>query len=104
MYILRDKNAVIYGAGGSIGGAVAKALSEAGANVFLTGRNISSVQKVADEISKSGGIVEADVVNGLDEIEVSRHIERVVKKADTVDISFNAIGVAIVMNIPLVDI
>ena len=40
MDILKNKNAVIYGAGGSLGGAVAKALANAGANVFLTGRNI----------------------------------------------------------------
>ena len=50
MDILLKKNAVIYGTGGSLGGAVAKALAAAGAKVFLTGRNINSVQKVADEI------------------------------------------------------
>ena len=58
--ILQNKNAVIYGAGGSLGGAVAKALATAGATVFLTGRKIASVQKVADEILKVGGKAEAD--------------------------------------------
>lgn len=101
---LQNKNAVIYGAGGSLGGAVAKALADAGANVFLTGRNSSSVQKVADEILKSGGIVEVDVVDALDENAVNKHIESVVKKAGSVDISFNAVGVDILMNVPLVDI
>lgn len=104
MDILQNKNAVIYGAGGSLGGAVAKAFSEAGATVFLTGRNISSVQTIADEILKAGGKAEADVVDALDEKAVNSHIEKVVKKAGTVDISFNAVGAAIVMNIPLVDI
>jgi 3-oxoacyl-[acyl-carrier protein] reductase len=101
---LKNKNAVIYGGGGSLGGAVSKALADAGAKVFLTGRNISSVQKVADEILKSGGIVEVDELDALDENAVNKHIESVVKKAGTVDISFNAIGVDIVMNVPLVDI
>ena len=101
---LENKNAVIYGAGGSLGGAVAKALAEAGAKVFLTGRNISSVQKVADEILKSGGKVEVDVVDALDEKAVNNHIKTMMQKAGTVDISFNAIGIDIVMNIPLVDI
>jgi len=101
---LENKNAIIYGAGGSLGGAVAKALAEAGAKVFLTGRNINSVQKVADEIYKSGGKVEVDVVDALDEKAVNNHIETIVQKAGTVDISFNAIGIDIVMNIPLVDI
>ena len=104
MNTLQNKNAVIYGAGGSLGGAVSKALAEAGANVYLTGRNINSVQKVADEILRSGRKAEADVVDALDENEVNKHIEKVAKKAGTVDISFNAVGDDIVMNIPLVDI
>ena len=36
--MLKDKVAVIYGAGGGIGGAVARAFAAEGANVFLTGR------------------------------------------------------------------
>ncbi len=48
--ILQNKNAVVYGAGGSLGGAIAKAVAASGARVFLTGRNIISLQKVADEI------------------------------------------------------
>ncbi len=36
--LLKNKNAVIYGAGGAIGGAVAHAFALAGARVFLTGR------------------------------------------------------------------
>lgn len=37
--LLANKKAVIYGAGGSLGGAVAVALAAAGATVYLTGRN-----------------------------------------------------------------
>ena len=104
MDILQNKNAIIYGAGGSLGSAVAKAFADAGAKVFLTGRKISSVQKVADEIIKSGGKAEANEVDALDEKAINEHIESVVRKAGTVDISFNAVGDDIVMNIPLVDI
>lgn len=102
--ILQNKTAIIYGAGGSLGGAVAKALAAAGANVFLTGRNSSSLQKTADEILSAGGKAEVDVVDALDENAVNKHIETVVQKVGTVDISFNAVGADIVMNIPLVDI
>ncbi len=101
---LQNKNAVIYGAGGSLGGAVAKALANAGANVFLTGRNMSSLEKVADEILKAGGSAEVDIVDALDENAVNKHIESVVQKAGTLDISFNAVGIDVVMNVPLVDI
>jgi len=101
--MLKNKNAIIYGAGGSLGGAVAKALSAAGAKVFLTGRNVASVQKVADEILRSGGTIEVDKVDALDENAIKTHIDKTVKTGGTVDISFNAIGVAVVQNIPLVD-
>ena len=46
----------------------------------------------------------ADAVDALDETAVNNHIESVVQKAGTVDISFNAIGIDTVMNAPLVDI
>ena len=37
--LLSKKHAVIYGAGGAIGSAVARAFAHEGATVFLTGRN-----------------------------------------------------------------
>ena len=102
--ILQNKNAVIYGAGGSLGGAVAKAFAAAGARVFLTGRNLASVQKCADEILATGGIAEIDIVDALDEASIKNHINKVAQKAGAVDISFNAIGVDVKQNIPLVDL
>jgi len=60
--ILHNKNAIIYGAGGSLGSAVAKALADAGAKVFLTGRNVDSIQRVANKIRESGGNAEIDQV------------------------------------------
>jgi NAD(P)-dependent dehydrogenase (short-subunit alcohol dehydrogenase family) len=101
--ILHNKNAVIYGAGGSLGGAVAIALAAAGAKVFLTGRNIEPVQAVADQIITAGGSAEVDVVDALDEDAVNNHIQKVAKQYSTIDISYNAIGVEAVQNSTLVD-
>src|SRR5688572_26744910 len=103
MMLLKNKNAVIYGAGGSLGGAVAKALSNAGATVFLTGRDLSSVQKIAAEIHASGGRAEVDQVDALDEKAIHRHIDKVTHQAGNVDISFNAIDFQVVQNIPLAE-
>lgn len=100
--LLQNKNAVIYGAGGSLGGAVARAYAKAGARVFLTGRHIDPVQKVADDIVTAGGNAEAAVVDALDRKAIGDHIKTVVSKAGTVDISFNAIGLQDRQNIPLV--
>jgi NAD(P)-dependent dehydrogenase (short-subunit alcohol dehydrogenase family) len=99
--LLKNKNAVIYGAGGSLGGAVARAFAAAGARVFLTGRNTASIQKIADEIIAADGSAEAVEVDGMDEEAIKRHLDNVVSKAGTVDISFNAVGVDVVQGIGL---
>lgn len=101
---LPDKNAIVYGAGGSLGGAVAKALANAGAKVFLTGPNLNSLQKVFDEITLAGGNAEIDVVDAFDKKAINDHIQRVVDSVGKIDISFNAVGVNVVQNIPLTEI
>jgi len=101
--MLQNKNAIIYGAGGSLGSEVAKAMARQGARVFLAGRNLSSVQRIAGEILDSGGKAEADEVDALNEQAVSHHLEKVVQTAGTIDISYNAIGIPVKQNIPLVD-
>ncbi|WP_433021994.1 SDR family oxidoreductase [Kribbella sp. CA-294648] len=85
--MLKDKIAVVYGAGGGIGGAVARHFAQEGAKVFLTGRRLASVQAAADDL-----LADAAEVDALDEEAVESHLESVVKKAGRVDISFNAIG------------
>ena len=48
--ILQGKNALVFGAGGSIGAAVAREFAAEGAEVFLSGRTSSSVETVAKQI------------------------------------------------------
>lgn len=91
--MLKDKVAVIYGAGGAIGGAVARAFASEGANLFLTGRSLASVEVVAKDIVSAGGSAEAAEVDALDEQAVDKHLQSVIEKAGRVDISFNAIGI-----------
>jgi 3-oxoacyl-[acyl-carrier protein] reductase len=69
--ILTNKNAIIYGAGGSLGGAVAIALAAAGDKVYLTGRNSASVRANADKIIAAGGKAEVDVVDGFNEAAIA---------------------------------
>jgi len=91
--MLKDKVAVIYGAGGAIGGAVARAFASEGANLFLTGRHLAPVETVVKEIVSDRGSAEAAEVDALDEQAVDRHLQSVIEKAGRVDISFNAIGI-----------
>jgi NAD(P)-dependent dehydrogenase (short-subunit alcohol dehydrogenase family) len=104
--MLSDKIAVIYGAGGAIGGAVARAFAAEGANVFLTGRSLAPVEVVANDIVAAGGSAEAAAVDALDEQAVDRHLNAVIERAGRVDISFDAIGLPndTILGVPLVDL
>jgi NAD(P)-dependent dehydrogenase (short-subunit alcohol dehydrogenase family) len=104
--MLRDKVAVVYGAGGGIGGAVAQAFAREGAKLSLTGRDLASVEIVAKEIGSAGGSAEAAEVDALDELAVDAHLEHVMEVAGRVDISFNAVGIpnANIVGVPLVEL
>jgi 3-oxoacyl-[acyl-carrier protein] reductase len=101
---LQNKNAVIYGAGGSLAGAIARAFAEAGARMFLTGHRLEPVQRVAEEIRHAGGQAEAAVVDALDAKAVDDHIQRVARTAGTIDIAFNGVSLQDRQNIALVDL
>jgi NAD(P)-dependent dehydrogenase (short-subunit alcohol dehydrogenase family) len=53
--ILREKNAIVFGTGGSIGAAVAKEFVAEGAEVFLAGRTQSRVEDVTKHVRAAGG-------------------------------------------------
>jgi NAD(P)-dependent dehydrogenase (short-subunit alcohol dehydrogenase family) len=91
--LLQDKVAVIYGAGGAIGSAVARAFAPEGARLFLTGRQLEPVEAVAKDVVAAGGSAEAAAVDALDEQAVDEHLQSVIDTAGRVDISFNAIGI-----------
>ncbi|KIO78256.1 short-chain dehydrogenase [Pedobacter lusitanus] len=101
--ILQNKNAIVYGAGSSLGGAVAQSLATAGATVFVTNKNLTIARQVADQIIAAGGKADAGIVDAMDEESIRKHIEFVHDKAGTVDISFNLIGIKNVQNIPLIE-
>ena len=104
--LLTSKVAVIYGAGGGIGSAVARAFAREGAKVYLTGRDLTSVEIVAKEIAADRGSAETAEVDALDERAVDTHLQSVIEEAGRVDISFNAIGIpnAGIVGVPLTDL
>jgi len=101
--LLENKNAVVYGAGGAIGGAVARAFASEGARVFLAGRGQASVDRVAAEIARAGGTAEAAQVDVLDERTVELHAAGVAAQAGGIDISFTAISHGDVHGTPLLE-
>jgi NAD(P)-dependent dehydrogenase (short-subunit alcohol dehydrogenase family) len=104
--MLKNKVAVIYGAGGAIGGAVARAFAGEGAKLFLTGRHRAPVEAVAKDIVAAGGSADAAEVDALDEQAVDKHLQSVIDKAGRADISCNAIGIPDkdIVGVPLVEL
>jgi NAD(P)-dependent dehydrogenase (short-subunit alcohol dehydrogenase family) len=104
--MLKDKVAVIYGAGGGIGGAVARAFAREGARVFLTGRSSAAVEALAGDVGAAGGSAAAAEVDALDEQAVDEHLQSVIDTAGRVDISFNAVGIpdTKIVGVPLVEL
>ncbi|MBV9582585.1 MAG: SDR family oxidoreductase, partial [Chloroflexi bacterium] len=102
--LLQEKNALIYGAGGTIGSAVAHAFAREGAAVFLAGRSLEHVQAVTNEISRYGGIAEAAQVDAGDERAVKEHIGQVASKTGWIDILFDAVGLEDIQGTPLLEI
>jgi NAD(P)-dependent dehydrogenase (short-subunit alcohol dehydrogenase family) len=104
--MLEDKVAVIYGAAGAIGGAVARAFATEGADLFLTGRQRAPVEAVATDVVAAGGSADAAEVDALDEQTVDEHLQSVIHKAGRVDISFNAVGIpdTEIVGVPLVEL
>jgi NAD(P)-dependent dehydrogenase (short-subunit alcohol dehydrogenase family) len=101
--LLEDKNAVIYGGGGSIGGAVARVFAREGARVFLAGRTRATLEQVAEEIRSAGGRAGTAEVNALDEKAVDEHADAVAAEAGGIDISFNLISHGDVQGTPMAE-
>jgi 3-oxoacyl-[acyl-carrier protein] reductase len=87
--MLENKTALIYGGGGAIGGAVARAFAAAGARVYLAGRARARLEAVANDIGDAAAVAEVDA---LDERAVAEHADAVAADAGGIDIALNAVS------------
>ena len=101
--LLMGKNAVIYGGGGSIGGAVARAFAREGARVFLAGRTAERLEAVAKGIRDAGGVAETALVDATNERAVNQHADHVAAAAGSLDISMNVIQHGDVQGTPMAE-
>ena len=91
--LLENKNAIVHGGGGAIGGAVSRAFACEGAHLSLAGRTFAKVEAVAEEISAAGRTAEAARVDALDEQTVDEQSNAVAEEAGSIDVSFNAVSI-----------
>ena len=101
--LLEGKNAVIYGGGGAVGGAVAETFAREGARVFLAGRTAHKLEAVAERIRAAGGSAQIAQLDALDEHAVDQHADQVAASAGGIDVSFNLISHGDVQGTPMAE-
>jgi 3-oxoacyl-[acyl-carrier protein] reductase len=101
--LLEDKNAVIYGGGGAIGGAVARAFAREGARVYVAGRTVATLEEIADQIRTAGGMASVAEVDALDEQAVDAHADAVAAAGGSIDVALNVISHDVLQGTPMVD-
>jgi NAD(P)-dependent dehydrogenase (short-subunit alcohol dehydrogenase family) len=85
---LQNKTAIIYGAGGHVGSATARAYAREGATVYLAGRTLKTLEAVADDITAAGGTAHAVAVDALDAAAVTAFADSLGR----IDISLNLVS------------
>jgi NAD(P)-dependent dehydrogenase (short-subunit alcohol dehydrogenase family) len=91
--MLSDKVAIVTGAGGEIGRAIASGLWKAGARVVWVGRHAAAMEQLARELSEDGErwhVVRADVRR---EEDVRRIVRAALRRFGPIDILINNAGV-----------
>jgi len=88
--LLPNKTAIIYGAAGTIGSAVARAYAREGATVHLAGRTAGTLERIAGSLRDAGATAHVATVDVLDPRAVERHAANVTQASGSLDICFNA--------------
>jgi NAD(P)-dependent dehydrogenase (short-subunit alcohol dehydrogenase family) len=90
---LKNKVAVVTGAGRGIGEGIVKTLSEAGAKAVVSDINLEDCQKVVEEISKKGGQGIAIKCDVSKKEEVDDLIAKTIERFNQLDILVNNAGI-----------
>jgi NAD(P)-dependent dehydrogenase (short-subunit alcohol dehydrogenase family) len=101
--LLYGKTAIVYGAAGPVGAAVAGAFAREGARVAIAGRTQQTLEKVGEQIRDAGGNVQTALVDATDKAAVQAHADEVAAATGGIDIAFNATANDDVQGFPLLD-
>jgi 3-oxoacyl-[acyl-carrier protein] reductase len=89
MFEITDKTALVTGATGGIGGAIARALHKQGATVVLSGRQQDKLEALATELGSRVHVVPCDLGN---KAQVAKLVDDTVAKVSRLDIMVNNAG------------
>ena len=101
--LLEHKTAIVYGAAGPVGAAVARAFARQGARVILVGRAQQTLAKVAQQVRDAGGTAQTAVVDVTSTAAMRAHADEVAAASGSIDIAFSATSSDDLQGIPLLD-
>lgn len=96
IFSLEGKTAIVTGASKGLGEAIALSMADAGANLVLTGRDESSLEKVAGAVTEKGAKCVPMKVDVLNSDEVQNMTEKTITEFGKIDILVNNAGINIV--------
>lgn len=100
--LLKNRTAIVYGASGAVGTAVAQAFAREGARVVLAARREAPLRELQAALHASRGAAEVMPVDATDPLDIQRHLELVQSRLGPVNLMFNAIPWGDVQGVPLV--
>ncbi|POO54981.1 SDR family oxidoreductase [Agrobacterium rosae] len=91
-FSLENRTAIITGSGRGLGFEIAKAFTEAGAHVWLTGRNAETLEKSVNSLRQAGGKADYAAFDIADTAAGSDLVRHIMKEAGHLDILVNNVG------------
>jgi len=90
LFDLTGKRALVTGASGHLGGAMCRALAEAGASVVVGSRDLARAQAVADSLAPAGGTTHQAVrLDHMDEASIDEGFTQAIEQTGTLDVLVN---------------
>jgi len=98
---LKDKSALITGAGSGIGKSIAQAFALAGVRLAIADVNLNAAQAVAEQISSSGGRANSIQMDVANEDQVNAGVEQAAREFEGLDVLVSNAGIQIIH--PIID-
>ena len=92
---LMGKAALVTGAGGGLGGAIAKRFAAEGASVLCTDRDLAKAEFTVTKITKDGGTASAFAANVSEASDCEAQVDETIQRYGHIDIAVNNAGIAL---------